>query len=61
MSDISLSGANLGINWEKSKFSSNYFHFIAQIRTFLSKLLKKTGKYLHINRIMCTFATVNQK
>ena len=44
MSDISLSGANLGINWEKSKFSSNYFHFIAQMRTFLSKLLKKIGK-----------------
>jgi hypothetical protein len=28
MSDISLSVANIGINWEKSKFSSNYFYFI---------------------------------
>ena len=38
MSDISLSGANLEINWEKSKFSPNYFQFIAQLCTFLSKL-----------------------
>ena len=30
----SLSSANIEINWEKNKFSPNYFHFTAHFYAF---------------------------
>ena len=51
MATSSLSGANLEINWEKSKFSPNYFHFTDEKWVLLQK---NRGKRVESEKICVT-------